>query len=51
MERWYEGMKVYISQTKINVGGESSQDADRTVRWSCSVCGKGWVVTRYGAVQ
>jgi len=34
-------MKINISKTKIMLGGESSQDADRTVRWPCSVCGKG----------
>ena len=32
-----KGMKVNISKTKIMVGGKSSKDADRTVKWPCSV--------------
>ena len=36
-----KGMKVYSSKTKTMVGGQSSQDADRTVKWPRSVCEKG----------
>jgi len=39
-------MSFNISKTKIVVGGVSSQEADRTVRWPRE---KGWAVTCYGA--
>jgi len=56
LNRWKDGlekkaMKVNISKTKIMVGGVSSQDADRTVRWLCFVYGKGWAVTRYSPLS